>query len=81
MYKFALFVGKCFLMISLISCTSSDDEKNGLSAKIEEKFEKFKGYFRVHTYREHVAEHKAQEELERNKEDAEYAQKGKKEPK
>lgn len=75
MYKFSLFVAKCMLLFSFISCTSSSEDPNGLAAKIEEKYEKFKGYFKVHTHREHVAEYRAQEELERSKEDAEYAQK------
>lgn len=73
MYRFSSLVLKAFIILSLISCTSSDSSDTGstgsLSAKIEEKFEKFKGYFRVHTHREHVAEHKAQEELARRQDD------------
>lgn len=70
MYRFSSLVLKAFVILSLISCASSDSNDTGsLSAKIEEKFEKFKGYFKVHTHREHVAEHRAQEELARRQDD------------
>lgn len=84
MYKSFLFAVRLWIVMTVVSCASSNDPQNKgtLASKIEEKYQKFKGYFKVHTYREHVAEHKAQEaalakreeEEEAKKKNARYAQ-------